>query len=343
VTIDKRGSNDRARLGPEVKPEDVALGAAVTAARVAVSLTRLALLPLRAVGKTPVAGSFGQSAVQELAYTGRAARVDGRAQVMSTARSALAAPELEELVEDAFAGPLPDAVVRGAFDDSVQRRIAAELDDEAVVVVIERVVDTNAFKVALERVLTSPQLRAALAQTSVTFADELAEQIRRRLRRLDNYIGRFLVTAPASYAGIASRSAAFVIDLVLAWVAFLVGAAVVALIGSLIGDFRPSWGLRGAAAAGWLVVLGAYFVFFWSLAGQTPGMRVAGLRVTHAGRTPGIARSAVRYVALLAAIFPLLLGLVPILFDRRRRGLQDFVAGTTVLVDGEGDGAVDGA
>jgi uncharacterized RDD family membrane protein YckC len=343
VTIDKRGSNDRARLGPEVKPEDVALGAAVTAARVAVSLTRLALLPLRAVGKTPVAGSFGQSAVQELAYTGRAARVDGRAQVMSTARSALAAPELEELVEDAFAGPLPDAVVRGAFDDSVQRRIAAELDDEAVVVVIERVVDTNAFKVALERVLTSPQLRAALAQTSVTFADELAEQIRRRLRRLDNYIGRFLVAAPASYAGIASRSAAFVIDLVLAWVAFLVGAAVVALIGSLIGDFRPSWGLRGAAAAGWLVVLGAYFVFFWSLAGQTPGMRVAGLRVTHAGRTPGIARSAVRYVALLAAIFPLLLGLVPILFDRRRRGLQDFVAGTTVLVDGEGDGAVDGA
>jgi uncharacterized RDD family membrane protein YckC len=343
VTIDKRGSNDRARLGPEVKPEDVALGAAVTAARVAVSLTRLALLPLRAVGKTPVAGSFGQSAVQELAYTGRAARVDGRAQVMSTARSALAAPEVEELVEDAFAGPLPDAVVRGAFDDSVQRRIAAELDDEAVVVVIERVVDTNAFKVALERVLTSPQLRAALAQTSVTFADELAEQIRRRLRRLDNYIGRFLVTAPASYAGIASRSAAFVIDLVLAWVAFLVGAAVVALIGSLIGDFGPSWGLRGAAAAGWLVVLGAYFVFFWSLAGQTPGMRVAGLRVTHAGRTPGIARSAVRYVALLAAIFPLLLGLVPILFDRRRRGLQDFVAGTTVLVDGEGDGAVDGA
>jgi uncharacterized RDD family membrane protein YckC len=343
VTIDKRRTNDRARLGPEVKPEDVALGAAVTAARLAVSLTRLALLPLRAVGKTPLAGSFGQSAVQELAYTGRAARVDGRAQVMSTARSALAAPELEELVEDAFAGPLPDAVVRGAFDDGVQRRIAAELDDEAVVVLVERVVGTNAFKVALERVLTSPQFRAALAETSVTFADEIAQQIRRRLARLDSFIGRWVVAAPASYAGIASRSAAFVIDLVLAWVAFLVGAAVVALIGSLVGDFGPSWGLRSAAAASWLVVLGVYFVFFWSLAGQTPGMRVAGLRVTHAGRTPGIARSAVRYVALLAAIFPLLLGLVPILFDRRRRGLQDFVAGTTVLVDGEGDGAVDGA
>lgn len=343
MTLDKRQSNDRARLGPEVKPEDVALGAAVTAARVAVSLTRLALLPLRAVGKTPVAGSFGQSAVQELAYTGRAARVDGRAQVMSTARSALAAPELEELVEDAFAGPLPDAVVRGAFDDSVQRRIAAELDDEAVVVVIERVVDTNAFKVALERVLTSPQLRAALAQTSVTYADELAEEVRRRLARLDSLVGRYIVSAPASYAGIVSRSAAFVTDLVLAQIVFLVGVGVAALIGSLIGDFTPSWGWRGAAAAGWLVALGLYLVFFWSLGGQTPGMRVAGLRVTHAGRPPGVARSAVRYVALLAAMFPLLLGLLPIPFDRRRRGLQDFVAGTTVLVDGEREGAVDHA
>jgi uncharacterized RDD family membrane protein YckC len=342
MTIDKRRSADRARVGPDVRPEDVALGAAVTAARLAVSLTRIALRPLRVVGKTP-AGALGESAAAELASAGRAARVDGRAHLTATARSALAAPELEELIEDAFAGPLPDAVVRSAFDDSVQRRIAAELDDEAVVVVIERVVDTNAFKVALERALTSPAIRAALAQQSVTFADELATAGRGRLARLDSLVARYVVAAPASYAGIVSRSAAFVTDLVLAQAVFLVGAGVVALIGSLIGDFGPSWGLRSAAAASWLVVLGLYFVFFWSLAGQTPGMRLAGLRVTHAGRAPGIPRSAVRYVALLASIFPLLLGFVPILLDRRRRGLHDFVAGTTVLVGGERDGAVDGA
>lgn len=343
MTIETRQSAQRARIGPEVRAEDVALGAAVTAARLAVSLTRLALLPLRVVGKTPVAGAFGQSAVTELASTGRAARVDGRAQMTSTARSALAAPEMEVLIEDALAGPLPDAVVRGAFADSVQRRIAAELDDEAVVVVIERVVDTNAFKVALERTLTSPAIRAALSQQSVTFADELAAQARRRLARLDSLVGRFVVAAPAAYAGIVSRSAAFVADLVFAQLVFLVGAGVVALIGSLIGGFGPSWGWRGAAAGGWLVALGVYLVFFWSLAGQTPGMRIVGLRVTHAGRTPGIARSVVRYIALLASTIPLLLGLAPILFDRRRRGLHDFVAGTTVLVDGQRDGAVDGA
>ena len=331
------------RGGPEVRAEDVALGAAVTAARLAVSLTRLALLPLRAVGRTPVAGELGQSAVAELASAGRAARVDGRAQITATARSALAAPELEVLVEDALAGPLPDAVVRGAFDDGFQRRIAAELDDEAVVGVIERVVDTNAFRVALERVLTSPAIRAALTQQTTSFADELAGLARGRLARLDDLVGRHVVAAPAAYAGIVSRSAAFVVDLVLAQVVFLVGAAVAGLVGSLIGDFGPTGAWRGAAAGGWLLALGLYFVFFWSLGGQTPGMRLLGLRVAHNGRPPGVARSLVRYVALLVSTIPLCLGLVPILFDRRRRGLLDFVAGTTVLADGERDGAVDGA
>jgi uncharacterized RDD family membrane protein YckC len=321
MTIEPRRSAERARVGPELRAEDVALGAAVTAARLAVSLTRLALLPLRVVGKTPVASGVGRSAAAELATAGRAARVDGRAHLTATARSALAAPELEMLIEDALTGPLPDAVVRGAFDDRVQRRIAAELDDEAVVVVIERVVDTNAFKVALERALTSPAIRAALTKQTATFADEVAEQVRGRLTRLDRLVGRHVVAAPAAYAGIVSRSAAFVADLVLAQLVFLVGAGVAVLVGSLIGDFGPTWGWRGATAGGWLVALGVYFVFFWSLAGQTPGMRLTGLRVAHAGRPPGIVRSAVRYVALLASTIPLLLGLVPILFDRRRRGL----------------------
>ena len=325
MTIDKRRSYDRVRVGPEVRPEDVALGAAVTAARIAVSLTRLALLPLRVVGKTPVAGGLRHSAATELATTGRAARLDGRAQLMATARSAVARPEVEAFVGD------------------VQRRIVAELDDDSVIVVVERVVDTNAFRAALEGALTSPAVRTALTQQTMSFADEVAAQVRGRLARLDALVGRHLVTAPPAYAGVVSRSAAFLVDLVLAWIVFLGGAAVAALVGTLIGDFAPTAGWRSAAGAGWFVVLGLYFVFFWSLGGQTPGMRLMGLRVVHAGRPPGVARSAVRYVALLASTIPLLLGLVPILFDRRRRGLQDFVAGTTVLVDGERDGAVDGA
>ena len=38
-----------------------------------------------------------------------------------------------------------------------------------------------------------------------------------------------------------------------------------------------------------------------------------------------------RFVGLVLAIVPLFAGFLPVLFDARRRGLQDFLAGTTVL------------
>jgi uncharacterized RDD family membrane protein YckC len=75
-----------------------------------------------------------------------------------------------------------------------------------------------------------------------------------------------------------------------------------------------------------------YFVLFWSTAGQTPGMRLMGLRVmTPRGEHPGVARSVVRLIGLGLAIVPLFLGFLPVLVDARRRGLHDFLAGTVVL------------
>jgi uncharacterized RDD family membrane protein YckC len=80
------------------------------------------------------------------------------------------------------------------------------------------------------------------------------------------------------------------------------------------------------------VFVGGYFAFFWTLAGQTPGMRLMGLRVVGPhGARPGLARAIVRFVALLVAIIPMFAGLLPILFDAQRRGLQDFVAQTVVV------------
>jgi uncharacterized RDD family membrane protein YckC len=42
----------------------------------------------------------------------------------------------------------------------------------------------------------------------------------------------------------------------------------------------------------------------------------------------------VRLFGLVLAIVPLFAGFVPVLFTKRRRGLQDFLAGTVVLYDG---------
>jgi uncharacterized RDD family membrane protein YckC len=138
------------------------------------------------------------------------------------------------------------------------------------------------------------------------------------------------------YAGIATRAVALAVDVAIAQVIVLLGGAVLALVGSLVGDVRLDTTLeRILAAAAWAAVVGAYFVLFWSTAGQTPGMRLMGLRVqTPAGMHPGVFRSIVRLVALGLAIIPLFAGFLPVLFDARRRGVHDMIAGTVVLYAG---------
>jgi uncharacterized RDD family membrane protein YckC len=134
------------------------------------------------------------------------------------------------------------------------------------------------------------------------------------------------------YAGVATRAVALAVDVALAHVIVFVGGAIVALVGSLVGDVRLDTLGRLLAAAAWIAVVSSYFVLFWSTAGQTPGMRLMGLRVmTYNGAHPSASRSVVRLIGLVLAIVPLFLGFVPVLLDAQRRGLQDFMAGTVVL------------
>ena len=48
-----------------------------------------------------------------------------------------------------------------------------------------------------------------------------------------------------------------------------------------------------------------------------------------------MSRSIVRMVGLVLAIVLLFTGFLPVLFDERRRALQDFLAGTAVVYDDE--------
>jgi hypothetical protein len=63
-------------------------------------------------------------------------------------------------------------------------------------------------------------------------------------------------------------------------------------------------------------------------------MRLLRIRVSGpAGKSLSIGRSLVRLVGLALAIVPMFAGFVPVLFTERRRGLQDFLAGSVVLYD----------
>lgn len=98
------------------------------------------------------------------------------------------------------------------------------------------------------------------------------------------------------------------------------------------------------------LVVGAYFFFSWTRGGQTLGMRPWRIRVTDGdGRAVGWRRGLVRLAGaalplLLLTLYPLtslrvalwapavgwFVLLLPIVFDRRRRGLHDMLAGTEI-------------
>jgi uncharacterized RDD family membrane protein YckC len=242
---------------------------------------------------------------------------------------------IEELVEALVANPAFERMVHDALDS----RVTSELT--------ERVVQSPTFGHALEAVLASPQTRAALTRQSTSLAGEVADGLRGRTVRLDDaverpprrWFRRAPRTAPAfangaPSAGIATRAIALCTDAVVVALVLLIGGGLVGLVASLVGELHQGWLAGGLFAGAWLVVEVAYFVGFWTTAGQTPGMRMMRLRVVGGtGEPPGAGRSLVRFVGLVLAIIPLFAGFLPVLVDDRRRALQDFLAGTVVVYD----------
>jgi uncharacterized RDD family membrane protein YckC len=208
---------------------------------------------------------------------------------------------------------------------------------------VEMLLSSPEFEAALHRVLSSPALREALTQQTSTFADQIVASLRQRADRRDGDVERKprawtrrpTRTVPAANAGLVSRGVAFAIDLLVVSLIFVIGSALAGLASSAVGGFRPEWLAVTLAAVSAALLEIVYFAGFWSLAGQTPGMRLLRLRVLGPGGAGlGFGRALVRLVGTWLAMVPFFLGFLPILFDDRRRGLQDFMAGTVVAYDG---------
>jgi uncharacterized RDD family membrane protein YckC len=228
---------------------------------------------------------------------------------------------LERAVEEALASP------------ALQQRLSAAVSSRLTETLAEQVVRSAAFRTALSNVLESPEVRGALAHQTAGLGADVAESLRGRARALDDAAGREKPSA-SEYGGLAARGVAIVVDAVLAHLAFLVAAGAVALVASLVSSFHSSAAIDSLLGAGWLLAVVAYFVLFWTTTGQTPGMRLMRLRVlTATGVPPSLGRSLVRFAGLVVAIVPFFAGFVPVLFDGRRRALQDYAAGTAVVAE----------
>ena len=141
------------------------------------------------------------------------------------------------------------------------------------------------------------------------------------------------VTAP-SYQGLVTRTIAFALDCaVITLVAITVGLAV-GLAVSVLG--LPSGVEKGVVALGglaWFLWTAGYFVVCWSATGQTPGDRLFHIRVCDADDFSPLSprRAVLRLIYLTLAAIPLFAGFLPILFDDRRRGVHDMLAGSVVI------------
>jgi uncharacterized RDD family membrane protein YckC len=127
------------------------------------------------------------------------------------------------------------------------------------------------------------------------------------------------------YGGFWPRLLAQILDLL--WLLPL--SAVLALIGALVnGGEISDLGELMLNLIGALVVL-----LFWAERQGTPGKLVLGLRIVDAetGGTPTIGRLVVRYVGYLVSALPLGLGYLWVLWDPRRQGWHDKMAGTLVI------------
>jgi uncharacterized RDD family membrane protein YckC len=232
---------------------------------------------------------------------------------------------------------------------ALPRLLREALESEIGVDLTDRLLRSPEFERLLGHVLASPQVREALTQQSTSLAAEGAAAARRRAARFDaraeraprGWLGRSRPhetgsghLSPVPFAGVGTRGIALATDAAVVALLFLTGAAFVGLVSSLVGHLRPVWLAAAVGASAWLVLQAIYFVGFWTVAGQTPGMRLMRLRVQdRTSRPPGLARSLARLVGLALAIIPCFAGFLPVLVDDRRRALQDFVAGTVVIYE----------
>ena len=270
---------------------------------------------------------------------------------LETATDEHVVPELTRIADRALAGSLPEDLAHSVIEHRVLERVAAELAesgalDRAVESALaspktgeltDRIVKSDEMRRAIKEVVASPEVRAAIMEQGAGFAEDLARDLRTGCADLDDRIEKpFRRSRPRGtpFAGLASRAIVLVVDALLIAIIFAVVVAVVGLVSYLVGGLRPKWLVGTLVGIGWALIASGYLVFFWSGPGRTPGMALMHLRLRNrAGETIGAGRAFLRVIATWLSIVPCFLGYVTVLFDTRRRGVPDLVAGTEVVYD----------
>jgi uncharacterized RDD family membrane protein YckC len=284
----------------------------------------------------------------------RSARSVGKATgldqaIEAAAEEAMVAAVESEAVERAIArvlkGPIVEEAMNSALEsDAVERALVEALDSELVDEVWRRLLASEEAQRLVERIAEAPEIRAAISAQSVGMLEDVGHTIGNGTRRLDGALERVVRriffrkrrTEPTDRAGAVTRGLAFGLDVLIVNLGFSGLAAVAALIASAFtGNGNGVSNIALAAGTTlWFVLGSLYLVGFWSLAGQTPGMRFLGIRLDVEGRGLRPRQAVKRLAGMVLAAIPFGLGFLGILFDERRRAWDDRLSGVDVVYEG---------
>lgn len=131
-----------------------------------------------------------------------------------------------------------------------------------------------------------------------------------------------------AFAGPGARLVAYIVD------AIVISVAVFAcvILGVLLAIVVPVLGVLSIIVAVLVVPL-VYFPYYWAKSGQTPGMKMMGVKVVRdrdGGPVTG-GQAILRLVGYWVSGAVFSLGYIWIFIDKRKRGWHDLIAGTVVV------------
>jgi uncharacterized RDD family membrane protein YckC len=259
---------------------------------------------------------------------------------------------LDQAVEEALVRALRSPAIGRAIERAIEDNAATvELRSDDIAQAVKRALESTVAEEVwievlasdqaqrlVERVADAPEVRAAIAAQGAGLITDIGVRLTKITEALDDAMERVVrprdSDSETNQAGLATRAAAAAVDLALLSLGYSLASGALASVISF--TFGPQLSLAGAAVLGVLAfAVGAgIFAAFWTLAGQTPGMRFLSIRVTqHGARHLTLGCAARRVFAVLASLLPLGLGYFAILRDPQRRAWADRMTGTAVIYD----------
>jgi uncharacterized RDD family membrane protein YckC len=258
---------------------------------------------------------------------------------------------VDQAVEEAIVRALRSSVVLRAIERAIEVDPTTGRSSDEIARLAERILASDAAQRAwaevlasdevqklVERIAGAPEIRSAIAAQGAGLLTDVGVRLTVITEHFDDVLERIIrrrdADSETDQAGLATRSVAAAVDLGLLFAGYALTASVVSSVFTAVSGKHPSlpWLIVGWALVAITGV--AIFAAFWSLAGQTPGMRFLSIRLISVDSRHITFRRAVRRVlGAILSLLPLGLGYLAILRDPSRHAWHDRMTGTEVIYD----------